>query len=110
MPPRALFNQWLESGDLVEALCTGLTARPFMQNKDKTPRRQGKEVKVGDEIAYLDTMVVFAGASMSTLADAKPIDERSRPPVPVTNAASASTAPNATPSGSSRWSPRSSTA
>jgi hypothetical protein len=74
-PSEQLLTTWLESGELVEALCTGLTARPFMQNKDKTYRRQGKEVKVGDETAYLDTMVVFAGASMSTLADAKPIGE-----------------------------------
>ena len=77
-PAEALLNQWLESGDLVEALCTGLTARPFMQNRDKTYRRQGKEVKVGDETAYLDTMVVFAGASMSLLSDAKPIDDAVR--------------------------------
>jgi hypothetical protein len=74
-PSEQLLNAWLESGDLVEALCTGLTARPFVQNKDKTYRRQGKAVQVGDETAHLDTMVVFAGASMSTLADAKPIGE-----------------------------------
>ena len=74
-PSEQLLNAWLESGDLVEALCTGLTARPFIQNKDKTYRRQGKAVQVGDETAHLDTMVVFAGASMSTLADAKPIAE-----------------------------------
>jgi hypothetical protein len=72
-PSEQLLNTWLESGDLVEALCTGLTARPFVQNKDKTYRRQGKAVQVGDETAHLDTMVVFAGASMSTLAEAKPI-------------------------------------
>ncbi len=74
-PSEQLLNAWLESGDLVEALCTGLTARPFVQNKDKTYRRQGKAVQVGEETAHLDTMVVFAGASMSTLADAKPIAE-----------------------------------
>ncbi|HEV2460837.1 MAG TPA: hypothetical protein VGS80_20995 [Ktedonobacterales bacterium] len=74
-PSEQLLNAWLESGDLVEALCTGLTARPFIQNKDKTYRRQGKAVQVGDETAHLDTMIVFAGASMSTLADAKPIVE-----------------------------------
>jgi hypothetical protein len=74
-PSEQLLTAWLESGELVEALCTGLTARPFMQSKDKTYRRQGKAVQVGDETAYLDTMVVFAGASMSALADAKPLDE-----------------------------------
>jgi hypothetical protein len=74
-PSEQLLTAWLESGDLVEALCTGLSARPFVQNKDKTYRRQGKAVQVGDETAHLDTMVVFAGASMSTLADAKSLDE-----------------------------------
>src|SRR5258708_9871380 len=48
---------------------------PFVQNKDKTYRRQGKAVQVGEETAHLDTMVVFAGASMPTRADAKPIGE-----------------------------------
>jgi hypothetical protein len=74
-PSEQQLNGWLESGDLVEALCTGLTARPFVQNKEKTYRRQGKAVQVGDETAHLDTMVVFAGASMSTLAAAKPLEE-----------------------------------
>ena len=74
-PTEQLLNAWLESGDLVEALCTGLTARPFMQNKDKIYRRQGKEVKVGDETAYLDTMVVFSDASMSLLTEAKSLDD-----------------------------------
>jgi hypothetical protein len=74
-PSEQLLTTWLESGELVEALCTGLTARPFMQNKDKTYRRQGKAVQVGEETAYLDTMVVFAGASMAPLADAQPIGE-----------------------------------
>jgi hypothetical protein len=74
-PSEQLLNAWLESGDLVEALCTGLTARPFKQDKDKTYRRQGKAVQVGDETVHLDTMVVFAGASMAPLAEAKPIAE-----------------------------------
>src|SRR5262249_9752963 len=74
-PSEQLLTTWLELGDLVEALCTGLSARPFLQAKDKIYRRQGKAVQVGDETAHLDTMVVFAGASMSTLADAKPLDD-----------------------------------
>src|SRR5262249_22700810 len=74
-PSEQLLTTWLASGDLVEALCTGLTARPFLQSKAKTYRRQGKAVQVGEETAHLDTMVVFAGASMSTLADAEPLDE-----------------------------------
>jgi len=74
-PSEQLLTAWLESGDLVEALCTGLTARPFVQQRDKTYRRQGKAVQVGDETAHLDTMVVFAGASMAPLAEAKPLED-----------------------------------
>jgi hypothetical protein len=74
-PSEQLLNTWLESGDLVEALCTGLTARPFKQDKDKTYRRQGKAVQVGDETVHLDTMVVFAGASMAPLTEARPLQE-----------------------------------
>src|SRR5258708_22535465 len=74
-PSEQLLNAGLESGDLVEALCTGLTARRFKQDKDKTYRRQGKAVQVGEETVHLDTMVVFAGASMALLADAKPLGE-----------------------------------
>jgi hypothetical protein len=74
-PSEQVLNAWLESGDLVEALCTGLTARPFKQQEDKTYRRKGKEVKVGEETIHLDTMVVFAGASMAPLAEAKPLQE-----------------------------------
>jgi hypothetical protein len=74
-PSEHVLNTWLESGDLVEALCTGLTARPFKQDKDKTYRRQGKAVQVGDETVHLDTMVVFAGASMAPLTEAKPLQE-----------------------------------
>jgi hypothetical protein len=74
-PSEQVLNTWLESGDLVEALCTGLTARPFKQDKDKTYRRQGKAVQVGDETVHLDTMVVFAGASMAPLSEAKPLQE-----------------------------------
>ena len=74
-PSEQLLTAWLESGDLVEALCTGLTARPFVQQRDKTYRRQGKAVQVGEETAHLDTMVVFAGASMAPLSEAKPLEE-----------------------------------
>src|SRR5262249_29700587 len=64
-PSEQLLTSWLESGDLVEALCTGHTARPLLQAKDKTYRRQVKAVQVGDETAQLDTIGDFAGASMS---------------------------------------------
>src|SRR5258708_40284122 len=62
-PSEQLLNSWLEAGDLVEALCTGLTARPFKQDKDKTYRRQGKAVKGGHETVHLVTMLGFAAAS-----------------------------------------------
>jgi hypothetical protein len=74
-PSEQLLNTWLESGELVEALCSGLTARPFKQDESKTYQRKGKEIQVGEETAHIDTMVVFAGAAMAPLSAARPLDE-----------------------------------
>jgi hypothetical protein len=74
-PAEQLLNQWLESGELVEALCSGLTARPFKQDESKTYQRKGKEIQVGDETAHIDTMVAFAGAAMAPLSAARPLEE-----------------------------------
>jgi hypothetical protein len=74
-PAESLLNTWLETGELVEALCTGLTARPFMQQKDKQYRRQGKAIQIGEATAHIDTMVVFAGASMAPLSAARSLDD-----------------------------------
>jgi hypothetical protein len=66
-PAEQLLNSWLESGELVQAFCTGLTARPFVHREGKTYRSRGKEVQIGEAKASLDAFVVFAGFAMSPM-------------------------------------------
>lgn len=79
-PAEQQLNAWLESGELVQAFCTGLAARPFVHQEGKTYRTRGKEVQIGDAKASLDAFVVFAGFAMSPLegTGALSIDEAVR--------------------------------
>jgi hypothetical protein len=78
-PAEQQLNAWLESGELVQAFCTGLAARPFVHREGKTYRTRGKEVQIGDTKASLDAFVVFAGFAMSPLgAGALTIEEAVR--------------------------------
>jgi hypothetical protein len=67
-PSEQLLDQWIESGELVQAFCTGLTARPFVHQAGKTYRSRGKAVQIGEATANLDSFVVFAGHSMAPLS------------------------------------------
>lgn len=75
-PSTEQLTKWLESGELVQAYCTGLAARPFLHSKEKTYQRKGREVQVGSEKAELDAFVVFAGFAMATLEPGSPLDEQ----------------------------------
>jgi hypothetical protein len=68
-PAEQTLNTWLESGEIVQAFCTGLAARPFVHQEDKQYRTKGKEVQIGDKKAALDAFVVFAGFAMVPLGD-----------------------------------------
>jgi hypothetical protein len=68
-PAEQQLNAWLETGELVQAFCTGLAARPFVHREGKTYRTRGKEVQIGDAKAALDAFVVFAGFAMSPLGE-----------------------------------------
>lgn len=68
-PAEQALNTWLETGDIVQAFCTGLAARPFVHAEDKVYRTKGKEVQIGDKKAALDAFVVFAGFAMAPLGD-----------------------------------------
>jgi hypothetical protein len=75
-PSTELLTKWLESGELVQAFCTGLAARPFVHAKEKTYQRRGRQVQVGDQTAELDAFVVFAGSSMAPLESGSPLEEQ----------------------------------
>jgi hypothetical protein len=75
-PSTDLLTKWLESGELVQAYCAGLAARPFVHAKDKTYQRRGRQVQLGDQTAELDAFVVFAGSAMSPLEAGSPLEEQ----------------------------------
>ena len=75
-PSTDLLTTWLESGELVQAFCAGLAARPFIHCKEKTYQRRGRAVQIGDQSAELDAFVVFAGSAMAVLEPGSPLEEQ----------------------------------
>jgi hypothetical protein len=69
-PSEELLNRWIESGDLVQAFCIGLTARPFVHQEGKTYQARGSQKEINGSLTTLDTFVVFAGFAMAPLAGA----------------------------------------
>jgi hypothetical protein len=75
-PAEGQLTKWLEDGELVQAFCTGCTAKPFLHRPDKTYRNAGKEVEVADGVtAELDAFVVFAGVSMAPLSGGPALED-----------------------------------
>ncbi len=74
-PSESQLTQWIESGELVQAFCSGLSARPFVHQPEKQYRTRGKEVQIGAETAALDAFVVFAGVGMAPLANGPALEE-----------------------------------
>src|SRR5215472_11166274 len=74
-PGEEQLTKWLESGETVQAFCTGLSARPFLHQEGKVYRSRGREVRIGEATASLDAFVVLAGVSMAPLAGGPPLDE-----------------------------------
>jgi hypothetical protein len=75
-PSTDLLTKWLESGELVQAYCAGLAARPFVHSKEKTYQRRGRAVQIGEQTAELDAFVVFAGSAMAVLDPGSPLEEQ----------------------------------
>jgi hypothetical protein len=75
-PSTDLLTKWLESGELVQAYCAGLAARPFVHSKEKTYQRRGRTVQIGEQTAELDAFVVFAGSAMALLDPGSPLEEQ----------------------------------
>jgi hypothetical protein len=75
-PSTDLLTKWLESGEVVQAYCAGLAARPFVHSKDKTYQRRGRAVQIGEQTAELDAFVVFAGSAMAPLESGSPLEEQ----------------------------------
>ena len=74
-PSEQLLTQWIESGELVQAYCTGLTARPFVHQEGKTYQARGSEREINGSKAVLDSFVVFAGFAMAPLSGGPALEE-----------------------------------
>ncbi|HLY31053.1 MAG TPA: hypothetical protein VKQ36_08485 [Ktedonobacterales bacterium] len=77
-PSEALLNQWIESGELIQAFCSSVRAQPFQHKPGKTYRKKGKSIQVGAETVEMESFVVFAGVSMAPLAGGPALDEQVR--------------------------------
>ncbi len=77
-PSEALLNQWIESGELVQAFCASVRAQPFQHKPGKTYRKKGKSMQVGAETVEMESFVVFSGVSMAPLAGGPALDEQVR--------------------------------
>jgi hypothetical protein len=71
-PSEELLNRWIESGDMVQAFCIGLTARPFVHQEGKTYQARGSQKEINGSLTTLDTFVVFAGYAMAPLMGGQP--------------------------------------
>jgi hypothetical protein len=74
-PSEELLNRWIEAGEMVQAFCIGLTARPFVHQEGKTYQARGSQKEINGSLTTLDTFVVFAGFAMAPLAGADGIEE-----------------------------------
>jgi hypothetical protein len=74
-PSEQQLNTWLESGELVQAFCSGLSARPFFHQEGKNYGTRGTEREINGAKISLDAFVVFAGVSMAPLAGGPSLEE-----------------------------------
>jgi hypothetical protein len=67
-PSEEQLNTWIDSGELVQAFCSAVTARPFVHQEGKQYQARGSKKEINGAEAILDTFVIFAGVSMAPLA------------------------------------------
>lgn len=69
---------WMEGGDLVRVVCSTVSARPFVHQDGKQYRSRGSEKEINGQTAVLDTLIVFAGQSITPAADAFDVEDEVR--------------------------------
>jgi hypothetical protein len=77
-PAEAQLIQWMESGEAVRVVCSGVTARPFVHQEGKQYRSRGSEKEINGTSAVLDTLIVFAGQSIVPASATFDLDEEVR--------------------------------
>ncbi|MBA3824325.1 MAG: hypothetical protein H0X24_10585 [Ktedonobacterales bacterium] len=77
-PTLAQLDAWIESGDLLRVVCSGVTARPFIHQEGKQYRSRGSEKEINGQTATLDTLIIFAGQSITLASEPFDADEEVR--------------------------------
>jgi hypothetical protein len=77
-PAEAQLIQWMESGETVRVVCSGVTARPFVHQDGKQYRSRGSAKEINGAAAVLDTLIVFAGQSITPASATFDLDEEVR--------------------------------
>src|SRR6185437_11252974 len=77
-PAEAQLIAWMEGGDTVRVVCSGVTARPFVHQDGKQYRSRGSEKEINGSAAVLDTLIIFAGQSISPASDAFDLEDEMR--------------------------------
>lgn len=77
-PTLAQLDTWIESGDLLRVVCSGVTARPFTHQEGKQYRSRGSEKEINGQTVTLDTLIIFAGQSITLASDPFDAEEEVR--------------------------------
>jgi hypothetical protein len=77
-PAMDLLIQWMESGELVRVLCSGVTARPFVHQEGKQYRSRGSQKEINGQQLTMDAMVMFAGLSAAPVTAQLDLEEEIR--------------------------------
>lgn len=74
-PSEQQLTAWIDAGELVQAFCSTVTARPFVHQEGKNYQARGSEREINGAKAVLDTFIVFAGVSMAPLVGGPSLEE-----------------------------------
>jgi hypothetical protein len=77
-PTQAQVDDWIESGELLRVVCSGVSARAFAHQEGKQYRSRGSEKEINGQTVTLDTMVIFAGQSITLASDPFDVEDEVR--------------------------------
>ncbi len=78
IPSDAQLTSWMEAGELLRVVCSGVTARPFVHDPAKQYRTRGSEREINGQTVALDTLMVFAGQSATPASSPLDLDAEVR--------------------------------
>lgn len=69
---------WMKGGEVMRCVCSGVTARPFIQQEGKQYRSRGSEKDLNGQTVALDAMIIFAGISAAPVTENLDLDAEIR--------------------------------